>query len=236
MSAIAATLILPRRFGPGFLDLFDFVYKVVRRLEDLFSLRLTRHNVRFASVQQVQIRHRIVVVRSQLDRAVHAINTFLNRCSILLLIRWSQLWRKRVRGVELRDFIIKPLTQLSVGIKCHRPINDANPVVGFGILRTKLNMLLMVGLRFLKKIRAKGLTSHLKQQRAYAVERRKIIRIRAQYAFEFLDRLKAQLHVLVTGMTRNILRCVGGRKIQARFEESRIERLGSYEKLLSFFC
>lgn len=57
---------LAGRFRPFLLDLFNFVDQVVGHFDQLFPCALARHRVGFAPVEQVQVRHRIVVIR--LDR------------------------------------------------------------------------------------------------------------------------------------------------------------------------
>ena len=235
MTAIATTSISCWCFGSAFLDLSHFIYKLVRRLNQPSSSRFVRGNIRFAPIQQVQVRHRIVVVRLQLERLLHAFDAFINCRSIFLFVRRTQRRRQRIGVVELAYLVVESLPQLSIPAKCQRPIDHANPVVRLGIIRAKLNMPSMIGLRFLKNIWTERLTTHLKQEGANPIKCGNIVGIQVEHALEFLDCSTSKLLVLFAGRARNVLRCVAGRKIQASVDEVRVESLGPREKLFSFF-
>jgi hypothetical protein len=78
--------------------------------------------------------------------------------------------------------------QFPVGAKGQRPIDDAHPEIGLGILRSKRDVFLMEGLRFRELVPIEGLTGHLEEQPSDSINCRDIARLNLQQFPKLRDR------------------------------------------------
>ena len=70
--------------------------KVIGYQEQVFSFTRGGNRVRLAPVQQVQIRHRIIVIRSQRNRVFHGFDSLINHCPVVANIFFASLGRQRL--------------------------------------------------------------------------------------------------------------------------------------------
>src|SRR5260370_33839590 len=83
-------------FRPFLLDVFNLVDQVVGHFDQLFPFTLVRHRVCLAAIQQIQVGHRIVVLRSQFDRVPQSVNSFISDWAVLSRVLFAALSREWV--------------------------------------------------------------------------------------------------------------------------------------------
>ena|SRR5436309_13779311 len=152
---------LARRFRPSLFYLFDFVDQVVGHLRQLVAFRCVSNSVCLPPVEQIQISHRVVVLRPQFEGAFQRLDALVDLSPVFARIFFPQIRGKRRIVAELPaphgQIELRP--QQSVRAERECPVNDANPVVGLGIIGTEINVFLMVRLRLFKEIRIEGRTA-----------------------------------------------------------------------------
>jgi len=84
-----------------FLNVLHFIYKIVGNLQELFSFRLSWDSVGLPAVQQIQIGHRIIVVRAQLQSLLQAFNAFVDERSVFVSVFFAQDVGRRLIIFEL---------------------------------------------------------------------------------------------------------------------------------------
>jgi hypothetical protein len=129
---------------------------------------------------------------------------------------------------------------LAVGAESEGPVNDADPVIRFGVGGFLFDVLLVVGLGFFKFIGIVGSAGHLKEDGADAIDGAEIIGIDRENILEFRDRLIAEANVLFGRRAGNVLAGISSGQVEAGIHQLGIEILGLFEILdrrvvLSFF-
>ena len=109
------------------------------------------------------------------------------------------------------------------------PINDADPVIGLGIVGLQGDVFLMVGLGFVKLGGIKRRAGHLEENGADAVNGAEVLGILLENFLEFIDGLRAEIHVFLRRRARDVLRGVSGGEIKTGDIQIRIEILGLLE-------
>src|SRR6266851_749648 len=216
---------LARRFRPSLFYLFDFVDQVVSHLRQLVAFRCISNSVCLPPVEKIQISHRVVVLRPQFEGAFQRLDALVDLSPVFARIFFPQIRGKRRIVAELPaphgQIELRP--QQSVRAERECPVNDANPVVGLGIIGTEINVFLMVRLRLFKEIRIEGRTAHLEQHRAQAVDRGDVLWLNVQRPPEFPNCGVAHANVIFARRTGEVLGRVSGREIQTCIQKLRVE-------------
>ena len=100
-----------------------------------------------------------------------------------------------------------------------RPVDDADPVVGLGIVRLNLDMFQVVLLRFLELLGIEGSAAHVVENGADSVDSREIIRIGGQDFLIFIDGLLSHADVLVGRRAGDVLGGIGGSQVKASVQK-----------------
>ncbi len=213
------------------LDRLDLVDEVIGLLEEAGALLGGLHHIGLAAIEQVQVGHGVVVIGLDLNGFLEVGDAFIHERAILCSVLGAQRRRKWIGVSDLLGDMILVVSgaHLAIGAKRQRPINHADPVVWLGIIGTKLDVFLMIRLRFLKLLGIVGLASHLKEDGADAVDGANIVRIDLQDFFEFIDGGVAEAHVLFRRRARNVLAGISSGQIEAGVHQIRIKLLGFLE-------
>src|ERR1700730_1021250 len=177
---------LLRLFGALLLDFLHLVDQVVGLLQQGGALILAFHHVRLAAVQEIQISHGVIVIRTEGDGLLQIVDAFFDERSVLSGILCANGRRQGLVVAHLLlDILLVVLhAHFAVGAKRQGPVNHTDPVIRFRIVGLQLDVALVVGLGLFKLFGVKGLAAHLEQNGADTVDRRKIVGILVENFFK----------------------------------------------------
>src|SRR5258705_4437921 len=179
-----------------FLHLVD---QIVGLLLQSRALVGSGNGIRFAAIEQVEIGHGVIIVRADRNGLLKSADAFVDDRAILGQILTADCGRQRIGFLYLFADILFVvfLTHFTVGAEGEGPINDADPVIRFGVLRLQLDMFLMVAFGFLKKFWVVGGSCHLEKNGTNTVNGAEIIRVRRENLFKLLDGLLTYVFILL---------------------------------------
>jgi hypothetical protein len=195
---------LTRPLGPLHFDFSDSVGEIVGHSEQFVALILVIDGIRLPSVQQAQVRHRIIVVCSQLDGAAQRVDSFINCGTKLPQILLSKIGRKRILVSDLffaTNLGVVTCPQIAIRVERKGPVHHANPVVRFRILGLKPDVLPKTRPRFLELGGIIRLTPHLEKQQPDSVKCGEVLWIDSQYFPKSLERRLAAANIRFTLIT-----------------------------------
>src|SRR5207248_9482425 len=149
-------------FSLGFLGFHRLLHPVVGGGKVLLtSIRIATFQIRLFAEQQVQVRHRIVVILAQLKSFVEIFDAFLYLLLILSLkVRAQLLVLDRLIGLDAGCGLA-----VHAALVSFRPVDYSNRVVRFRIARVSFDDLSVIVLRLIKVLelvfRLRGSAGHI---------------------------------------------------------------------------
>src|SRR5258707_7156916 len=219
--------------GALLLDLLDLVDEIVGLLKEGGALIGGLHHIGLAAIEEVEVGHGVVIIGTELNGFLKVGDAFFDErtklCSVVAAQGGGQ-------GIGILHLLIDVVTvvsraQLTIGTEGQGPIDDADPIIRLGISGLLLDVLLVVGLGLLKLFGIVGSAGHLEEDGADAVDSADIVGIDLQNFLEFIDRGRAEAHVLLRGRAGNVLSGVSSGQIETGNNQRGIEILGLLEIL-----
>ena len=176
--------------------------------------------VRLLAIQQVDVCHRIIIVRTQLQRFIQIVEAILDNIPILLtqldtnfLVLQRLIWPK----AQLIARLCTRLVRL-------RPANYADGVVSLRIIGIKFDSLTVIFLGFIELL-------HLQIKDCYPLNAVNVIRLLIEHSVVLLDRQICVPQIVRRIHARNVLCKVSGGQIELGVDQAGIERNRGFEVL-----
>src|SRR6266496_238225 len=129
-------------FRSGFLGGHSFVHPVVGGFGiRLFGLGITALDVALAAIKEVQVSHSVIVVGTQGQGFIQIIDSVLHQGIVLALEGWADLFVLNDVIINLHAFFRLGLSGVLIRLG---PIDDADRIVGLGIVRIHFGHLMVV--------------------------------------------------------------------------------------------
>src|SRR6202140_3977354 len=132
--------VLCRLFGFGFFHSQGFVNPMVGGLQIFRAAgKIVAFNVALFAVHEVQVSHRIVIVGTELDGLVEAVDALLDGGCVLCLQLFADLLLVFVLGIQI---LFRLHAQCGAffhaGLVGGGPVDDADRIIGLGIVRVQV--------------------------------------------------------------------------------------------------
>src|SRR5262249_6150643 len=148
-----------------------------------------------------------IVIGTNLYGFLEVGDSFVDHCAVLCGVLAAQRCGKRI-GIShlLLDIVLVVVgAQFAIGAERQGPVNDADPVVGLGIIGAQLDMFLVEGLGLFELLGIVRLAGHLENDRAGAVDGAHVLGIDVENFLELVDGLGAEAGVLLGQRAGNVL-------------------------------